>query len=72
MRTTMLFAALAVCALALPVAAAHIVFGIPVEQSDGSIRCEVIWIGNPAAPPHGVGAVRPCIPPSHNAQPTLP
>lgn len=58
--------------LALPAAAAHLVWAIPVEQEDGTIKCEIIWIGSPDLPPHGVGGVQPCIPPSHSAQPTLP
>jgi hypothetical protein len=58
--------------LALPVATAHIVWRVPVEQEDGSIRCELVVIGDPSLPPHGSGSVLPCIPPPHGSTATLP
>ena len=72
MKATLLIALLAAGTVVLPAAAAHILFNVPVENADGSVTCVTVSVGLPNLPPHGIGSILPCLPPSHGGEETLP
>lgn len=65
MKTHTVIAIALVCALALPVAAAHIIFAHP----DGAGGCTTTLIGNPNSEPHAGVWISPCGPVSHGFLP---
>lgn len=69
MKAHLLLALVAVGALALPAAAAHIVIAYPVHSittvPPTFVRCDVTSVGSPSLFPHATFWIQPCPPPVH-------